>query len=139
MSPLDVDDVIMVLRAFPIRVPGNSGPLPNKTDWDTVTEESGSPDQLIERTSVTGGVRRVARFHPRVVRLAIEANAPTQIVLNHVDYVDFACRRPNGFTEKANEFVRRVEADIGQSIDYLGYGPSSLNSRSSPKHLAISV
>ena len=41
LSPLDVDDIVLVLRAFPIRVGGNSGPLPNEIDWDTVTSESG--------------------------------------------------------------------------------------------------
>src|SRR6266511_5973741 len=53
LSPLDVDEVVMVLRAFPIRVSGNSGPLPNETDWGNVSEESGSPIPLIEYTSVT--------------------------------------------------------------------------------------
>jgi adenylosuccinate synthase len=36
LSPLDVDDVVMVIRAFPIRVPGNSGPLPNETSWPSI-------------------------------------------------------------------------------------------------------
>jgi len=27
LSPLDVDDIVLVLRAFPIRVGGNSGPF----------------------------------------------------------------------------------------------------------------
>ena len=86
LSPMDVDEIVMVIRAFPIRVAGDSGPLPNEIDWETVTRESGSSEPIIERTSVTSKIRRVARFDPVIVQAAIEANAPTQIVLNHVDY-----------------------------------------------------
>jgi len=32
LSPLDVDDVVMVIRAFPIRVAGCSGPFPDEID-----------------------------------------------------------------------------------------------------------
>ena len=41
-SPLDVDEIVLVIRAFPIRVGGNSGPLPNEIDWHTLSTESGS-------------------------------------------------------------------------------------------------
>ena len=33
ISPLHVDEVIMVIRTFPIRVAGDSGPLPNEISW----------------------------------------------------------------------------------------------------------
>ncbi|MCK4820209.1 adenylosuccinate synthetase, partial [bacterium] len=53
LSPLDIDDVVLVLRAFPIRVGGNSGPLPNEIDWETITHESRSDRPILEYTSVT--------------------------------------------------------------------------------------
>lgn len=124
LSPMDVDEVVMVLRAFPIRVSGNSGPLPNEVDWQTVTEESGSPTPIIERTSVTKNVRRVARFDPEIIRSAIATNAPTHIVLNHVDYIDYDCREQNSLSLKAAHFVDSVEGLIGSPIDYLGFSPS---------------
>jgi adenylosuccinate synthase len=126
LSPLDVDDVVLVLRSYPIRVAGNSGVLVNEIDWPTVTTESGAPEPISERTSVTRMVRRVARFDAAIVRTAIETNIPTHIVMNHLDYVDYACRSKNGLTYKAKEFVRRVEAEIGASITDLGFGPNCL-------------
>jgi adenylosuccinate synthase len=129
LSPLDVDEVVMVLRAFPIRVSGNSGPLPHEIDWGTVTEKSGSPMPIIEYTSVTKAVRRVAHFDAEIVKSAIEVNAPTHIVLNHLDYIDFTCRAQDYASQSAFSFVETVEAALGRPIDYLGFGPSSVCTR----------
>jgi adenylosuccinate synthase len=131
LSPLDVDEVVMVIRAFPIRVSGNSGPLPNEINWDTITIESGSPHSVIECTSVTQKIRRVARFDPRLVRSAITVNAPTAIVLNHLDYVDYQCRTQNSLSTKAARFVRDVEDLIGSRIQYFGFSPSAITNRES--------
>lgn len=128
LSPMDVDDVVLVIRAFPIRVAGNSGELPNEIDWETVTRESGSKTPIIERTSVTGKVRRVARFDPAVVKAAIEANAPTQIVLNHVDYVD-SINDEGRLTDKTELFIGEIEAQVEGSVDYLGFDPKTLVKR----------
>ena len=129
LSPLDVDQIVMVLRAFPIRVSGNSGPLPNEIDWQTVSLESGSSVPLLEHTSVTKSIRRVARFHPDVVRQAIMVNRPTHIVLNHLDYIDKSCCTLNALSAKALCFVEEVELFIDAPIDYCGFGPSSLLTR----------
>jgi len=139
LSPLDVDEVVMVLRAFPIRVSGNSGPLPNETDWGNVSEESGSPIPLIEYTSVTKTIRRVARFDPNIVRDAIQVNAPTHIVVNHLDYVDHECRELNQPSQKALRFVDELESLIGSTVDYMGFSPSSLVERGYVSRRAKSV
>lgn len=136
LSPLDVDEVVMVLRAFPIRVGGNSGEIPEEIDWATVTEESGSAAPIIEYTSVTKAVRRVARFHPDIVREAIMVNRPTHIILNHVDYIDASCCPVNSLTPKASRFVEQVEDLIGARIDYVGFGPSSVVARTKAKSIA---
>jgi adenylosuccinate synthase len=130
LSPFDVKDVIMVIRAFPIRVGGNSGPLPNEIDWQTVTEESGSPDSLMELTSVTKTVRRVARFDAGLVRSAIASNKPSLICLNHVDQVDYEARRTGRPTQKTIRFILQVEDGIGQRIDWIGLGPNTMIARS---------
>jgi adenylosuccinate synthase len=129
LSPLDVDEVVMVLRAFPIRVSGNSGPLPDEIDWDTVTQNSGSADPIIEYTSVTKKIRRVAHFDADVVRKAISVNRPTKIVLNHVDYIDSICRSENKITVKASIFIKDVENMIKDHIEYVGISPSTLISK----------
>ena len=126
ISPLDVDAVVMVLRSFPIRVAGNSGPLPLEVDWRTVTEE-GAHDHLIEEfTSVTKKLRRVAKFDASVVRRAIQVNAPTSIVLNHLDYVDHQSCISGRPTSMIEEFVEHIERQIDRHIDYLGISAGSL-------------
>lgn len=127
LSPLDIDDVVLVLRAFPIRVAGNSGPLPREIDWRTVTRESGYPNPIKEFTTVTGRRRRVARFHPDIVREAIVVNKPSITVLNHVDYVDYKTRESERITEKAISFISQIEKKIGEVIDYWGCSPSMIS------------
>lgn len=126
LSPLDVDQVVLVLRAFPIRVAGNSGRLPYEIDWETVSKESGSDNLIMEYTSVTKLTRRVARFHPEVVRQAIMVNQPTHIVLNHLDYIDNSYSISGKISEKVTHFIDNVESLIGLPVDYLGFSPSSL-------------
>jgi len=129
LSPLDIDDVVLVLRAFPIRVGGNSGPLPNEIDWETLTHESRSDRPILEYTSVTNTIRRVARFDADIVRQAIMVNQPTCIVLNHLDHIDTSCGRSNMLTNKASEFVDEVELLIEKQIHYFGFGPASIVER----------
>lgn len=130
LSPLDVDEIVLVIRAFPIRVGGNSGPLPNEIDWNVVTRESNNREPILEYTSVTKTVRRVARFDPDVVRQAIIVNQPTCIVLNHLDYIDTNCKNLDVLTEKAVSFTNRIETLIERQINYLGFSPTSLVARS---------
>jgi len=129
LSPLDVDDIVMVIRSYPIRVGGNSGPLPGEVDWDYVTIHSGSSVPLVEYTSVTKKKRRVAKFDPSIVLDAIRVNKPTRIALNHIDYLDAVCRAINGITDKARREVTEIETMTGTTIELLGYGPSSSHVR----------
>jgi len=126
LSPLDVDDVVLVIRAFPIRVGGNSGALPNEVDWETVTRESGAQGPLIEHTSVTKRIRRVARFDPTVVRNAIAINNPTTIFLNHLDYVDRRVVVACTATQRVQAFVTQIEEEILRSVDFLGISPTGI-------------
>lgn len=129
LSPLDVDDIVMVIRAFPIRVSGNSGPLWKECLWEEVTKNSGSKTPLLEFTSVTKKQRRVGKFDPSIVKQAIMYNKPTKIVLNHLDYIDIDCIKSGKVSKKAENFLNFVEKSIGQKIDYIG------NSRVSVKLL----
>jgi adenylosuccinate synthase len=125
LSLFDVDEVVLVLRAHPIRVAGNSGPFgAEELSWDDVALEGGHR-QLGEFTTVTGRVRRVARFDPELVRRAISVNQPSLIVLNHVDYVD-ADSTLEQMTGKATRFVEDISASIEREIDLVGLGPDSL-------------
>lgn len=131
LSPLDVDDVVMVIRAFPIRVPGNSGPLANEISWEQLTRESGSMEPLCEITSVTKTVRRVAAFDPEIVRQAIQVNRPTRVILNHVDYFDRTSDCNSGaLTQKMRLAVDAIEMEGGFELWGVGTSPSHTLSKS---------
>lgn len=104
LSPFDVDEIILVIRTFPIRVEGNSGPLPFEIKWRDINTKE-------EYTSVTQGVRRVAKFDSEIVKQAIIANKPSKIVLNHLDYI---------VEEERETFLNKIEELIGQRIDFVG-------------------
>jgi adenylosuccinate synthase len=125
LAPQDVDDVVLVIRSFPIRVGGNSGPLENEIDWATLAAEAGLPPDYVELTSATKRVRRVARFHPEVVRRAIVVNQPHRIVLNHLDYVDSAALT-RGLGSRGQDFLAGVEEAIERKVDLIGLAPNKL-------------
>ncbi|MFZ0695249.1 MAG: adenylosuccinate synthetase, partial [Alphaproteobacteria bacterium] len=136
LSPLDVDDVTMVIRCHPIRVAGDSGPLTGETSWERIAAEAGLPLDYREYTTVTRKVRRVGCFDPDLVRRAVAANHPSRVVLNHLDYVDPRVRA-GGLTAKAREFVERIEHDIERRVDWLGTGPAGIIERQGAERLAI--
>jgi adenylosuccinate synthase len=125
ISPIDVDDVIMILRSFPIRVGGNSGPLPLEVDWDYITKQCGNEMNIVEYTSVTKKIRRVAKFHSEIVKKSIEVNNPTRIVLNHVDYFDYHCKA-GIITENVRSEINNIEKSIGRKVDFIGMDQKSL-------------
>jgi adenylosuccinate synthase len=126
LAPHDVDEVVLVLRTFPIRVGGNSGPLPNEISWPELSAEAHLSPDFKEYTTATHRVRRVARFDGKLVKRAIAANSPHRIVLNHMDYVDL-----EGQGTAARNFLIRIENEIGRRVDFLGYGADSLVPRGS--------
>ena len=123
LAPHDVDDVVLTIRSFPIRVGGNSGPLQNEIDWPTLAAEANLSSDHVELTSATRRTRRVARFHAEIVRQAITVNRPHKIVMNHFDYVD-APIMEGRLSRKATTFLSNVKSSIGREIDLLGVSPS---------------
>jgi adenylosuccinate synthase len=130
ISPLDVDDVTMVLRCHPIRVAGDSGTLFRETTWNNISAESGCPFALAEYTTVTKKLRRVGQFDAELVQRAIAVNRPTRIVLNHLDYIDWSVRTTH-ISVRARDFIEEIEERIGQRIDWVGVGPDKLIAASS--------
>ena len=123
LSPVDVDDVTMVIRSFPIRVAGDSGPLTGETTWEAIAWRAGRRDNLREYTTVTKRLRRVAHFDSEIVRRALDANRPTRLVLNHLDYIGRQRDLDNGRTV-LGKFIRQTENDLGRKIDWFGFSES---------------
>lgn len=117
LSPLDVDDIVLVIRAFPIRVAGESGPLANETTWEEITKEANHVNLIQEFTTVTQNERRVGKFDAEIVKKAIIANGACRICLNHVDYVDSKIHLN---TNAISCYVKKIEAKIERSIDFIG-------------------
>ena len=118
LSPIDVDDVTMVLRSFPIRVAGDSGLLIGETTWKEISSITGRPIQ--EFTTVTGRVRRVGQFDPDIVRRALAVNRPSRLVLNHLDYIGGEADLDDPYS-LVSMFIHRIELNIGRKIDWLGF------------------
>lgn len=128
ISPRSVQEIIMVIRTYPIRVAGNSGPLKDEVDWETVTTESGSPVPLLEHTTVTKKIRRVGRFDMDLVKRAAMINRPTQIALMFADYIDYANYAQETYdklTDASKDFVDRIEKETGVPVTLIGTGPQN--------------
>lgn len=127
--PCDVvEDIIMVVRTYPIRVFGNSGPMYNEITWDEVTKLSHSPIPLLERTTVTNRVRRVGTFDKEIFKEASEANHPTQIALSFVDYIDyenFGVVQYDDLTLSAKLFIGELGSMAHTPVTLISTGPKT--------------
>lgn len=124
--------VWVVVRPYPIRVAGDSGPLQGETTWAALGLAE-------ERTTVTNKVRRVGGWDPGLVHEAIRANGgpSTNVVvaltmvdqlipsiagmtdyedLNQLDRVDQKCLR--GWIGRIN--------DLGAAVGVIGTGPGTM-------------
>lgn len=131
LSPMDVDCVALVVRAFPIRVAGRSGPLPLETNWEELKRQCGANGPIEERTTVTNNIRRVGFFDATIVEGAIIANHPTFVCLNHVDYLDYSIHSRRHISSTAARQVWNIEQKLKTTINYVGTGPNTLVERPS--------
>jgi adenylosuccinate synthase len=126
VPPTAVTEVIVVLRTYPIRVGGNSGPLYNEISWQSLQERSGYPVALAEYTTVTGRLRRVAEFDWALAEKAVRINQPTALAIHGLDYVnyqDLGCRSFPALSERSQQFVGGLETRLGVPAPYLFTGP----------------
>jgi adenylosuccinate synthase len=128
VSPLRATSVIMVLRTFPIRVSGNSGPLKDEITWGRLQKLSGYPYPIRELTSVTNRLRRIALFDIGLVKEAAMVNNPTEIALNGVDYLDYKNKSTSSIeslTQAARELIASIENETQVKVTLVGTGPTN--------------
>lgn len=130
LGPGDVDRVVIVMRTFPIRVAGNSGPFYDDSEETTFKKIGVEP----ERTTVTQLERRVATWSRKQALDAAWLNrAPqTEIALTFADYL---CPALAGgldlmdTSEKERQILHKFIQDINHStglpVTMLGTGPHS--------------
>jgi adenylosuccinate synthase len=115
IAPSYVRKVVMVMRRYPIRVGGESGPMGIEIDFETVASRSGVPIEDITGTevgSVSGNRRRIAEFDWEQLRRSAVLNGATDIALSFSDYISIDNRQAHRFeqlTAETREFVAAVE------------------------------
>ena len=128
VSPRLVTDIVMAVRTYPIRVAGNSGPLPNEITWEEVRQRSGYPTEIREFTTTTKKLRRVGLFDIELVRRAAMVNIPTQIALHGVDYLSYANKSVityEALDRLAHSFVEKLQHALMTKISLIGSGPGN--------------
>jgi adenylosuccinate synthase len=131
LAPSLCNEVIMVIRTYPIRVAGNSGPMcGEELTWDEVTKRSGSPTPLTEQTTVTKRTRRVCEFDLKLVKEATLVNRPTQIALTFIDYInheDYGKKDYDKLSLKSRTFIEDLQDALGIPITIIKTGPDILH------------
>lgn len=127
IAPYYVRHVIGVMRTYPIRVAGNSGPMsaPEIT-WEEVQRRSGKLDPIKEITTVTKRVRRVSEISWEELRRAVMLNRPSVMFITFLDYIngrDFKCREASKLSKEAKMFVQEVEKQTGVPVIGASTGP----------------
>lgn len=120
LSPLFVRDIILVIRTHPIRVAFNSGPLPMEISWEDLSKTLGK--NIIEYSTCTNNIRRIAKFDNTIVRRAIQCNRPTMIALNFLDYIFPELYGKTELHGKAIEYLNSLENLWGIKIGLVGMG-----------------
>lgn len=105
---------MVVMRSFPIRIAGNSGPLESETTWEELRLEP-------EITTVTKKVRRVGHWEPGRVRQALAANRIGRnlpyVAMTFMDYLASA--------EETQIRLAKDRIPPPYKVIYVGNGPAS--------------
>jgi adenylosuccinate synthase len=119
----------------PIRVAnpenGTSGPLKHETTFDEIASFSGlDSDRLktLEKTSTTKRDRRVGWFDWEQFRYACALNAPTDIALTFVDYIDHRNESARRFDQLSQDTIMFVE-----ELERIAHAPVSMLSTRFPR------
>jgi adenylosuccinate synthase len=118
--------VIGVTRTYPIRVAGNSGPFgqdAQEITWKEVTRRAGSRSPIIERTSVSNKIRRVATFSKEEFAKACLINRPTEIAITFADYLDWRLHEKTDDSPKLDLFIDMVESIADAPVTLVKTGP----------------
>ena len=126
IAPARVRKVVLVVRTYPIRVGGESGPLTTELTWEAIERRSGLTGLAAkELTSKTGRLRRVGEPEWDLLRRAAILNAPTDIALTFADYIDTRngeAWRFEQLTDETIRFIDEVERVTGARVSLISIG-----------------
>lgn len=133
-TAFDEYEVWVVMRRFPIRVAGPSGPLKGETTWEDLGLET-------ELTTVTKKPRRVGEWDGALAAEAVEANGGPRVVKIAFTMMDQAIPGVAGCDGPLLEaladvdidvqrayasMISMVESDTGALVHLVGTGPNSM-------------
>lgn len=143
ISPRLVDEIVMIMRPYPIRI-SNTTNLTNEDGstlvtssgdydgaeeitWDIVRERCGAPADIEfgEQTTVTKKTRRVFEMNWDRLKYVTKLNRPTMIALNFAQYIDWnalGCKRYVDLPQKVKDFITKVEEVTGVPVKLIGTG-----------------
>ena len=126
IAPARVCKFLMVVRTYPIRVGGESGPLTAELSWQEIEERSGLTG-LAEKelTSKTNRLRRAGEPEWDLLRKAAVFNAPTDVALTFADYLSTENTNASRFEQGPDEtirFVDEVEGVTGARVSLIATG-----------------
>lgn len=119
IGPKDVDEVVLVFKAFVTRV--GAGPLEGELSPDEA-ERLG----IVEYGTVTGRPRRVAPFNFNYAKRAIKLNSPTCLAITKVDAIykeAYGVKRWEDLPSGAKKFIEEIEDTLRVPVKYIGTGP----------------
>ncbi len=128
ISPKDHNITIGVLRTYPIRVGGNSGPTKSlEITWEEIENRSGSNSKIREYATVTNRLRRIFEQDFETLRRAIMVNKPDWLALTFLDYInkeDYGKQSFDELSNKSKQYILELENKLGIPIKLIGTGPS---------------
>ena len=132
VAPSRVTDVLLVVRTYPIRVAGTSGPMDREITWDQLSIRLGKKIEP-EHTTVTKKIRRIAEWDRDLFVNSCILNNPTELALTFADYVDpalYGVTDP-GVVESSEALQKFIKENIMDRVDcipikYIGTGPKTV-------------
>lgn len=146
ISPRLVDNIIMIMRPYPIRISNttnlhdengevlkvSSGDYAGSQEltWDIIKERCGAPADIEfgEQTTVTKKTRRVFEMNWDRLKYVTMLNRPTGIALNFVQYIDwnaYKCKSYDELPSSVRVFIEKVETETGVPVVLIGTGPNN--------------
>ena len=130
IAPSRVTDVLMVCRTYPIRVAGNSGYMKNEITWEELNKRMGV-EITPEKTTVTKKVRRIAEWDTELFEQSCLLNAPTEIALTFVDYIDptlYKCLDEKIVlnSDALKLFINNNMPSMADKLKYISTGPDTI-------------
>lgn len=145
ISPRLVDEIIMIMRPYPIRISNTTNLQENgktlmvssgdyaeseEITWDIVKERCGAPDniQFGEMTTVTKKIRRVFEMNWERLKYVTKLNRPTMIALNFAQYLDWKAYKAKYYGDlpaKVLDFIFQVEEATGVPVKLIGTGANN--------------